>query len=409
MIGVCLAALDDTTARSVSAFLESRHADHFALVAHDDAELVFIDLDQPGAAGAMAAIVDGQIIIGVGFAAEAELDGCRLYVQKPLTGAVVTDALAEAVTLIGVKSKPTERAATPGRHSHGRDVLRRRSVTTNWDTGAPKRTAPARDWGTDVATPRFDRAVFARADTLAAAASGPGTAGAVGEMLGHGRDIEHIEARDAGNLTDPEVLASVRYPSAHHLDGLVRRALAEHPGRPWEIRGDWGSFAYDPARDVLLLGAHDTTLRAGCHQLIEDAGVEVHPLRSVPDDPHLRAVPRDIALWNISVWCSRGRLPEGVDPFAPVTLRAWPDLARGVLTPSVLPIVALLTAGAQRPVDVPGKLGVSRSHVFVVLAAAHALGLLEGFDTAPELVTVPVAPTPHRGIVRRLLGRLGAS
>jgi len=129
----------------------------------------------------------------------------------------------------------------------------------------------------------------------------------------------------------------------------------------------------------------------------------------VPTGAHWRHVPREVALWNLSVWCSQGNLPDEVDPFDPITMRAWPDLARDVLTPSALPIVALLTSGTHRPVDIAEKIGVSRSHAFVVLAGAHNLGLLEGLDTGATADPTPVARSPHRGIVRRLLGRLGAS
>lgn len=402
-----LGALDDTTARSVSAYLESRHADQFALADAQDAALLLVDLDQPGAPDAIARAREEQVVIGVGFDPDAALPGCRLYVQKPLTGAVVTDALSEAVGMLrSAPRPPAAPAPAPARSSHARDVLRSRH---SWEVRPTARTAPVRDWSAgEPPAPRLDRAVFARAETLAEAATSPGSIGSVGEMLARRRNVEAIVARDGGNLTDPAALAAVTYDPASHLDGLFRRTLVEHAGRAWEIRADWGSLAYDPATDQVALPAAETTLRAGCHQEI-DHSVRVERIKALPEGERWRRVTREIAMWDLSVWCSRGNLPVGLDPFTPVTMRAWPDLARGVLTPSVLPIVALLTSGTHRPVDVAEKIGVSRSHVFVVLAAAHNLGLLEGFDDRSVVPDSPIVRSPHRGIVRRLLGRLGAT
>jgi hypothetical protein len=324
-------------------------------------------------------------------------------VQKPLTGAVVTDA-SEAVGMLRLPRPP---AAPPRRRPAAatRDVLRSRH---SWEVRPTARTAPVRDWSRASCRHPASTERFARAETRAEAATSPGSIGSVGEMLARRRNVETIVARDGGNLTDPAALAAVTYDPASHLDGLFRRTLVEHAGRAWEIRADWGSLAYDPATDQVALPAAETTLRAGCHQEI-DHSVRVERIKALPEGERWRRVTREIAMWDLSVWCSRGNLPVGLDPFTPVTMRAWPDLARGVLTPSVLPIVALLTSGTHRPVDVAEKIGVSRSHVFVVLAAAHNLGLLEGFDDRSVVPDSPIVRSPHRGIVRRLLGRLGAT
>ena len=399
-VPIYLGGLDGTMARVVEAFLESRHQEHFTIVDRATAKVLLVDLDQPDADQELAAATADQMIVGVGFDPTPRKGECRTYVQKPLTGALLVSALDDVVTLVGARPRADERTERVARASHARDVFTK---------GKPyerpvMRTRPAPSW--DAPPPRkLDRAIHTRAPRIVEVANDHGTTGTAAEALGKAAEVEPIEARDWGDLRDPAVLASYRYAPATHLDGRLRQAVRQHPGQAWELKSQHLTLSSDPADASILVSGIETRLRHCCTSTL-DQGWSFGVRRRPPGGDQLRRIARDTLLWNTAVWCSQGRLADTIDPFAVASIRAWPDLTRGVLTPSTLPIVALLASGPHRPADIPDQLGLPRTHVFVVLSALDNVGLLEGPGAAP--MPAPTGPPrkADRGVLRRLLGRL---
>lgn len=431
-VPIYVGGLDGTMSRSVEAFLESRHREHFSVVGRDQATILLVDLDQPQAEAEVAAAGPTQIVIGVGFAAEPQLAACRRYVQKPLNGAVLVDALSDAVTLIGTTPRAEQRPARLKRPSHARDVFTKGQayqrpappasvLVTAAATAAAAPAAAATVVTSTTATatvtaaplptrpqpPRLDRAVHDRAPRLVEVADDGGTAGSAAEALGRRLEVEPIEARSGGDLREPEVLASYRYAPARHLDGRVRQVAAEHAGSWWELRSPMLSIVGDPTDGSMVVTGSAARLRHCCAAPLDDSW-EVRVLRRPPAESAGHRTPADVLIWNLTVWCSRGRLSEAIDPLVATRARSWPDLTRVLLTPSALPVIALLAASPHRPIDVPDVLALPRTHVFVVLSALDAAGLLEGPGSGPALLPPPpaTAPPAARGVLRRLLGRL---
>ncbi|HMS89845.1 MAG TPA: hypothetical protein PKE56_15440 [Acidimicrobiales bacterium] len=406
LVPVYVGGLDPTMARSVAAYLETRQSERFSVTDRAAAAILLVDIDQPGAADEAAGSRNDQIVVGVGFGRTPDAVPCRHYVQKPLTGNVLLDALSDVVPLLGSSpssATPTRRTAV-GRASHARDVF---------TTGRPYLPQSRRDTSPDRDQDRPQRALADRVASVRAVhlptrmtdvvdASGPSTAA---ERLAGRLDVEAVPVRDHGDLSDPAVLASFRYDSEAHLDGLLRRAVRDGGNRHWELRGPMLSVLADPAESTLWVSGGDTVLRALCAQPAGDPwSLEIH--RQPPSPAGRRRATVESLLWNTAVWSSQGRIPVTMDPDVAVAVRAWPDLTRCVLTPSVLAVTALLAAGPQRPADVSTLLAIPRSHAFVVLAALDASGLLEG--AAEPAATPPEPPTVHaeRGLLRRFLARL---
>ncbi|MBX3284303.1 MAG: hypothetical protein KF703_03085 [Actinobacteria bacterium] len=230
-----------------------------------------------------------------------------------------------------------------------------------------------------------------------------------GTLRSTGSRVEAVPARSGGDLGDPSVLASYRYRAGDHLDGLLRQTVERHPGDRWELRSPVLSLQADPGDGTVLVSGSDRRLRTCCAAPL-DGSWEVRTLRRAPEATAARRIPLGELRWNVAVWCSQGRLPDGMDPFAPVGVAAWPDLTRGVLTPSAMPVVALLVAAPRRPTDVAEVLGIPRTHAFVVLAALDSLGLLRSGPAAADAGLGDGARRPpadaERGVLRRLLGRL---
>ncbi len=403
-VAVSVDGLDGTTSRAVVAFVEAQLSDRFQMSSGRDAAILLVDVDQPAIDDVLADSQEEQVVVGVGFDTEPAVAGCRRYLQKPLTGAVVTDGLVDAASLIRAgAASPTKPGRPRERFSHARDVFKdaprvqpvRRRAKTASDWAAPQR-------------PRLDRRIHERASVLAAEVNEPGSVNSAAETLGQDHRTEAVPAHDGGDLADPAVLASHQYSPAHHLDGWILRAERELQGRRWELRGPALTVIGDPAEPVIWVNVPDLTLRRICMDPAE-SGWELSTTRRKEKPVGARPLPRDVAVWNFTVWASQGRLPDTLDLDSPATLKAWPDLTRRSLTPSVLPIIAALSARSAYPLDLPAELGVSRGHVFVVLAALHHVGVLADDAGATRLVAVPADPHPEQGILKRLLGRLRAA
>lgn len=419
VVAVCVEALDATTARSVEAFLDAKHRAHFTVTDRDRALIWMVDLDQPHGAEVLAAAGDARVVIGVGFAADPPVDGCRRYVQKPLTGAALVDALADAATLAG--RRPRAETVVPlhrERASHARDVFTRgqpyvRPVpdvarrAPQWDK-LPERTARART--AHARTVHRAPRLVDLSDPVAASGTGTGSAA---EALGRRSEVEPIDARDLGDLNQPSVLAAHRYDPSAHLDGRLRDLATTRGATAWELRNRLVSIAHDPTSATVVVRGGEAALRHGCSGPLDDQW-ELLDHRTPPGpagegDGSLR-LPLDVLRWNTAVWCSKGRLAEGIDPFALATATAWPDLTRCALTPAALPIVASLAAAPVRPVDLIEQLGVPCSHVFVVISALEAAGLLDRPGTWLAPAAPPqAAPRAERSVIKRLLGRLRAA
>lgn len=437
-IPIYVGGLDGTMARSVQAFLEARHSEHFTVVAHDQAAVLLVDLDQPHAQAEIDAATPTQVLLGVGFDAEARIPGCRRYVQKPLNGAVLTDALSDAVALVGAKPRAERRPIRMERPSHARDVFTKgtayvrpavavgpsarpavhppapatiRPPVHPTVTASDPDPAPVRP-----PAPRLERAVHERAPRIIDVADEHSSSATAAEALGQRIELEQIEARSGGDLHQPSVLATYRYSPSLHLDGRLRLAVERHSDSWWELRSPLLSLFGDPTDGSIALVGSQSRLRHCCAAPLDDTwqlGLRKRP----PDLSDAARVPRSVMLWNTSVWCSRGRLADTIDPFSATSVRAWPDLTRVALTPGALPIIALLTISQHRPVDVPELLGLPRTHVFVVLSALDNLRLVEGPASALAVAALATdAAAQHaaharhggadRGVLRRLLGRL---
>lgn len=433
-VPVYVGGLDGTMARSVVAYFEARQVGRFAAAERRGATILLIDLDQPGAGAEIDAATEEQIVVGVGFGREPAEARCRHYAQKPLTGSVLIDTLSDVLLLLGASPATTlPRRTAVGRASHARDIFTTghpyvardqsaangpglvRSVRHSGAgaLGPPRPGAPGRGSGTEagVDTRRTSMArpvhIPVRTDDLASP-GGPATAAEKMAWL----DVEEVPVRDGGDLRDPTVLAGYRYSPAEHVDGILQRAVRAGGDRMWELRGPLVSVAADPATGMLLVSTGDEALRSMCAR---PAGAGWSgTIRTVPPAPegrHSRSV--QSLLWNTAVWSSRGRLPDTVDPFVPVRVRAWPDLTRCALTPSVLAVVALLAAGAHPPAEVADLLGIPRSHAFVAMAGLEAAGLLERPDPTAVPIGSDAGDTPpppshneNRGLIRRFLTRL---
>ncbi len=112
-------------------------------------------------------------------------------------------------------------------------------------------------------------------------------------------------------------------------------------------------------------------------QLTEAASVTV----SVPGLPadlmEFPGIPFSRFLWEITLWSSRGHLPDGTPLDIPLRLKHWPNFTRLMETPHAMRIAALWSRKPYSLLRTCQELGVPQRYVFAFFSATNSAGLIE--------------------------------
>jgi hypothetical protein len=277
----------------------------------------------------------------------------------------------------------------PGRADSLRQVLNQAAAQLQGSAPAPRAAAPAAE------------------PALGYADSGVAGAALAMEDDAFNHYMFRFDRHDGGDTRemffDPQL----------HLYGAVRNArqLAEQEGRMVELRSDLPPIRVCPRTQRVHVGMRDQVLRSVAVTHVRPQLVVLPESDSRwPADAHTEPV--DALLWRLAAWTSRGRLPQGTDPAAPVRLRHWPNMTRLIPTPHAMQIAALWSSGAHTLADTSRQLMTSLGDVHVFYCAVDALGLVETVRTGSP-VPVPVqgadgapAAATRGGLLSRILARL---
>ncbi len=112
--------------------------------------------------------------------------------------------------------------------------------------------------------------------------------------------------------------------------------------------------------------------------------------------------------WIVSLWCSRGRIPQGIDVTQPVYLRQWPNLTRLEMIPHSVQIAALLYEHPRTLIDVANQLGIEQRYVFAFFSACKSITLSDVSRREVDKLFVyeQQAEIKNKSILSKLLGRL---
>jgi len=112
--------------------------------------------------------------------------------------------------------------------------------------------------------------------------------------------------------------------------------------------------------------------------------------------------------WIITLWCSRGRVPEGIDVTQPVYLRQWPNLTRLRSIPYAVQIASLLYEQPRSLIDTAKQLGIEQRYVFAFFSACKSIGLSDVSRRDVDKLFVSQKPEPNKNkpILGKLLARL---
>jgi len=218
------------------------------------------------------------------------------------------------------------------------------------------------------------------------------------------------------DLSDPENLKVASYKPKGFLQGYVEHAfkLALMQNKIIRLDNSWKAIIICPEQNKVLIDADDKQLQAACRIKLDvfssGSCLGLSTLENIDDEELSRyhVVRMDVFLWQIALWTSQGRFPEGLDLNQPVFLREWPNMTRLLLFPNAMRIAALMKEQPRTLVEIASLLNVPQQYVFAFYSAAHSAGIAsQATRQVDSIVEAIQAEKPKkRGLFSRILDRL---
>jgi hypothetical protein len=220
------------------------------------------------------------------------------------------------------------------------------------------------------------------------------------------------------NLKEAAFGETTHYDNKNHLPQILIRAIAQcrENGQAAKLRFQDGKhITLLPKSNLSLTNMSDSKLRPRCLLAMRPDQFSLEVLRHNEEDllKNLEAMvqPINALLWKVSIWSSRGRLPEGIAKDLMVGLRQWPNLTRLLSIPEFIRIAALWTTSPTTLPRTYETLNIDCGYVYAFFSACHTLEMVEvyGKDTSKDLSdNNKTQNQPKSGILKRLLRRLRA-
>lgn len=202
---------------------------------------------------------------------------------------------------------------------------------------------------------------------------------------------------------DPLHRNRIFYQPGDFLQGVLMKALSRsrHEHVPVRIEGLGPALVVDAAKRSIHTRMREQMLRSMCRLPLGNRPLDFHlleaPVEIEADAMHHALEP---LLWNVTLWCARGRVPQGTDLHAPV--RLYPlDPTRLPPLPNGLRIARLWLQEKTSLLETPARLDLHFRNVFSFYSAADTLGYVEHH---PEQQLFADEPR-EKGLLARLLGR----
>lgn len=218
------------------------------------------------------------------------------------------------------------------------------------------------------------------------------------------------------DFNDPEHLANAFFDPKRFFMGFVQSAykVARAEGKALQLQSMWKPLIIYPGRQQVWLDADEKHLRvmAGIEQnktlnsYVSLVPFDVNTDKNPKDEGKFQDM--DAFLWKLTLWTSKGRLPQGLNINHPVFLKQWPNFTRLMITPDSMRISALLAQGPRTPMNVIEELGIRPEYVFAFIAACHAIGILDQSTRHTDELVVPEKPKVSKkpGFLGKILNKL---
>lgn len=217
-----------------------------------------------------------------------------------------------------------------------------------------------------------------------------------------------VQTSTVWNLPQDQ-LSEELYDARHYLQGWLQRAYrqANLTKIPVRLLLPEGPLYLYPREKVVVTPMTEAFLIETCRRPLEQVVLEAAPEAVLSEHEEGSHFSMRAFLWQVALYCSRGRLEQALVKKELFLFKRWPNLTRWLRTPSALPIVAFFYNGPHRIEEATTDLAVPQAEVQALLSAAAALDLLafpKKEITSP--VEVPQLQRQERSILRGFLKRL---
>ena len=124
----------------------------------------------------------------------------------------------------------------------------------------------------------------------------------------------------------------------------------------------------------------------------------------------MNSVPMEQLLWDLALWTSRGRIPDGTNPDAPIKLVAWPNLTQLTPTPYATQIIATWQNYSLSLNQTIKKFKIPQRYVFTLYTALYSIKLVSQQQKNSTAVTTQKKerkPNQLKHMFNGLLKKLG--
>lgn len=213
---------------------------------------------------------------------------------------------------------------------------------------------------------------------------------------------------------DPKQLMSASFDAKKHFLSYVLSAykVASHQGKAQQLNSIWKPLLIFPDTRQIWLDADDKQLRvfAGVEQNrmfaanISLVPIDIDTVKAGKAKDKFQDM--DAFIWKLSIWTSKGRFPNGIDPNLPVLLKCWPNFTRLLLIPDAMRMASLLLKGAYTPLDVIRVLEVKPQYVFAFISACYSLGILSQSRLSADVAQIPKPALPVANKKQNLFSKI---
>ena len=208
------------------------------------------------------------------------------------------------------------------------------------------------------------------------------------------KNEEHFVGDQADvNLNDPKELEKIYYDPSKYLQSIIEHASLKSRQTEQIIQLNvLNHIFYFDAKDQKIYStvgpgiirplcliphdknitfqAMDNSFRTQLHEIMQSNKNKTSKKTLEKQNWDMEAF-----TWLITLWCSRGRIPEGIDVNQPVYLMQWPNLTRLASIPHAVRIAALLYDRPRTLIDTARQLGIEQRYVFAFFSASKSIGL----------------------------------
>ncbi len=151
--------------------------------------------------------------------------------------------------------------------------------------------------------------------------------------------------------------------------------LGREKGVPVQVTGIPGQLVYFPELDLFSYDLDPDLLIQMANSRFGPGELSCEELEE--QTPNRPTAMRDELLWVLALFTAAGRVPDYLDPVAPLILKEMPDLSRFLLTPHAERIARAWYSEKQSATAIAYSLKIPQRYVFSFMVAADAAGLFE--------------------------------